>query len=342
MKTKSFSFDLPEHLIAQYPVERRGESRLMVVDPSSEQLEHKMISDLPNYIQPGSVLVFNDSKVIPGRIYGTSDSGGRVEFLLLEPSGESSWSALVSKRKKQKIGRKYSFPEGVVGEITAETEEGRIVRFAPRVDIPYLERHGSVPLPPYIKRDPEPSDRTRYQTVFAREYGSSAAPTAGLHFTDELLEELRRHDVVTASVTLHVGIGTFLPIRSSDVENHVMHRERYRITPEAAGTINRCRERGGKVVAVGTTSVRTLESAVTGTGIVPGEAETELFIYPGYRFKAVDQMLTNFHTPQSSLLVMVSAFAGMDIIKRAYSEAVQREYRFFSYGDAMFLTGTAQ
>jgi S-adenosylmethionine:tRNA ribosyltransferase-isomerase len=284
-------------------------------------------------------LVFNDSKVIPGRIHGSSESGGKVEFLLLNRIDDCSWSALVSKRKKQKIGRRYTFAEGVIGEITDFTEEGRIVTFDRPVDVPYLERHGSVPLPPYIKRDPEPADRRRYQTIYAREYGSAAAPTAGLHFTEELLDELRRRGVVTASVTLHVGIGTFLPIRSPEVEEHVMHRERYRISPEAADTINDRRKKGGKVVAVGTTSVRTLESAFKDGRIIPGEGSTELYIYPGYRFEAVDGMLTNFHTPESSLLVMVSAFAGIDTIKGAYREAVRREYRFFSYGDAMFLAG---
>ncbi len=341
MKTKNFSFELPEHLIAQYPAERRDRSRLMVVDPETEILEHRMVSDLPDYIEPGSVLVFNDSKVLPARIFGISDSGSTVEFLLLEPSDMSSWSALVSKGRKQKIGRRYTFPEGVTGVITGITEEGRIIRFDPPVDIPYLERNGSVPLPPYIKRAPEAEDRERYQTVYAREYGSAAAPTAGLHFTHELIEDLRSRDIVTVSVTLHVGIGTFLPIRSTEVEKHTMHRERYRITPEAAETINRRRREGGKAVAVGTTSVRTLESAFRGGGIVPGEASTDLYIHPGYRFRAVDQMFTNFHTPESSLLVMVSAFAGFETVTKAYREAVRREYRFFSYGDAMFITGAA-
>lgn len=349
MKTKTFSFDLPEELIAQHPAEERGTSRLMRVQRHSQSISHHSIQDLPDLLPKNAVVVMNNSRVRKARIYATTAHGGQVEFLLLEQRSPNRWKAMVSKAKKQKPGRTYTFPGDIQAEIISQEEEFRIVEFAPAIDDEYLDTYGHMPLPPYIRRQDTAEDSGRYQTVYASQTGSVAAPTAGLHLTDKILEVLAERGIELAHVTLHVGIGTFLPIRTEDVESHKMHTEHYAVPAETAAAVNRAKREGRPVCAVGTTSVRTLESAWNprgGTGgstgeLQAGEGSTDLYIYPGYQFKVVDQMLTNFHTPESSLLVMVSAFAGKDfgkeLIERAYNTAIQNRYRFFSYGDAMLI-----
>jgi S-adenosylmethionine:tRNA ribosyltransferase-isomerase len=338
MKTSNFSFDLPEELIAQYPSQRRGESRLMVVDRSAGSVSHHMLRELPDLLTRDTLMVFNNTRVRRARLFGTTEHGGEVEFLLIERLDETTWKTLTSKTKRQKPGRRYRFPDGVRGEITGAEGKFRHLRFTPPVDESYLQKWGKVPLPPYIKREATSQDEERYQTVFAEHTGSVAAPTAGLHFTPEILAELEERGIQRSEVTLHVGIGTFAPIRSDEVEEHRMHAEQYEIPRTTAERVNEFKFASGHICAVGTTSVRTLESATNSSGeVVPGPGETDLYIYPGYRFKTVDTMLTNFHTPESSLLVMVSAFAGKDLIDEAYRTAVEQRYRFFSYGDAMLI-----
>lgn len=337
MKTKTFSFDLPAELIAQHPAAERGTSRLMRLDRRSGSISHHSVKDLPELIPDKAVIVMNNSRVRKARIYATTEGGGQVQFLLLEQRGSRRWKAMVSKAKRQKPGRKYHFPDGVQAEIVALEDEFRIVEFTPRINDDYLDIHGHIPLPPYIRREDTAEDSGRYQTVYASETGSVAAPTAGLHLTDEILERLAQRGVELAHVTLHVGIGTFLPIRTDDVEAHKMHTEHYAVPEETADVINRAKREARPICAVGTTSVRTLESAWNSGRLQAGEGSTDLYIYPGYEFKVVDQLFTNFHTPESSLLVMVSAFAGKELIEKAYRTAVQKRYRFFSYGDAMLI-----
>ncbi|MDA8424698.1 MAG: tRNA preQ1(34) S-adenosylmethionine ribosyltransferase-isomerase QueA [Treponema sp.] len=347
MRTDDFSFDLPEDLIAQFPPERRGESRLLVLDRATGERRHAEVRRLASYIEPGTLMVFNDSRVRKARIYGEAlDTGARVEFLLLRRRGDGLWEATATKLKRQRPGRRYLFPESVEAEIVDDTEAGeasmerdgtRLLRFAPAIDDDYLDRAGHIPLPPYIRREDAPSDAERYQTVYARTVGSAASPTAGLHFTEELLDELRDRGIERATVTLHVGLGTFLPVRSEAVEAHRMHNEEYSVPEETALAVMHAKAEGRPVLAVGTTSLRTLESAWGEDGLRPGAGRTDIFIYPGYRFKAVDRLFTNFHTPRSTLLMLVSAFAGRERILEAYAEAVQLRYRFFSYGDAMLI-----
>ncbi len=337
MKTRTFSFELPEELIAQHPAERRGTSRLMVLNRRDGTIAHHSVTDLPSLLPEGSLLVLNDSRVRKARLYGTTSHGGKVQFLLLSHEPDGSWRCMVSKAKKQKPGREYFFPGDVTGKVLTADGELRTVEFSPPIDDGYLDVHGHIPLPPYIRREDTLLDSDRYQTVYAEKTGSVAAPTAGLHLTKALLNKLSETGVDTARVTLHVGIGTFLPIRTEDVEEHRMHREEYHIPAESATKITRAKQEGRKVCAVGTTSVRTLESAWREDELQAGEGATELYIYPGYTFGAVDMMFTNFHTPESSLLVMVSAFAGKKLIEKAYKNAVREQYRFFSYGDAMLI-----
>ncbi len=337
MKTSQFYFDLPKELIAQKPSDRRGTSRLILLDRKTGKTEHSSMENFPDFVESGSLMVVNNSKVRKARLYGLSSTGGRVEFLLTRQLDSLRWTAMVSKKKKQRIGKVFSFPGDIKGEITAEVEDLREVTFSKPVDDAYLDTYGHVPLPPYIKREDNDDDWKRYQTVYAEEYGSAAAPTAGLHFTDSILKRLRAKGVIIAPVTLHVGLGTFIPVRTENVEEHVMHEEEYEISEKSAELINSAKREGRKIVAVGTTSTRTLESAWTENGVKAGRASTSLYIYPGYSFKVVDQMLTNFHTPDSSLIILVSAFAGTENIKKAYREAVEMKYRFFSYGDAMFI-----
>lgn len=337
MKTKTFSFDLPEELIAQEPVRKRGTSRLMQLDRSSGKISHYHISDLSELLPSDSLLVLNNSRVRKARLFGLTENGGKVEFLLLSQNENGVWKCMVSKAKKQKIGKQYSFPGDVGGTIVGSEGEFRFISFDPEIDDGYLESHGHMPLPPYIKRQDTADDSERYQTVYAQKTGSVAAPTAGLHLTESIISELKGRGIDIVTLTLHVGIGTFLPIRTEEVESHRMHREEYYISPESAEKLNHAKKNQKPICAVGTTSVRTLESAWTEQGFREGEGATELFIYPGYEFKAVDMMLTNFHTPESSLLVMVSAFAGKDLIETSYHEAIRQRYRFFSYGDAMLI-----
>lgn len=353
MLTREFDYELPDDRIAQEPAPR-GTSRLLVLDaPAGSRERHRSVADLPEILRPGDLLVVNDTRVIPARIYGhrlldDGSRGARVELLLVERSGAAEeeavetpteWEALVRPGRKARPGTVLVFDEApdLRAEVTAKGGDGRHrVRFSAPVE-PHLERLGHVPLPPYIKRPDRPEDRQSYQTVFARRPGAIAAPTAGLHFTPELLERLEARGVERATVTLHVGIGTFKPVTAELVHEHEMDAERYEIPDEAADAIRRARERGGRVVAVGTTVVRTLESAARDDGTVaPGAGRTELFIVPGYRFRAVDALLTNFHLPRSTLLMLVCAFAGKDRVLEAYREAVAEGYRFYSYGDAMF------
>jgi S-adenosylmethionine:tRNA ribosyltransferase-isomerase len=350
VRTDDFSFDLPEELIAQHPSERRGESRLMTLDRASGAIgHHPSVSRLPELVEPGTLMVFNDSRVRKARLFATAlDTGAKVEFLLLRRLADGSWEAAATKLKKQRPGRRYALPEGVQARVLGPGEsresDGRpradtlLLSFDPPIDEAYLERSGHVPLPPYIKREDSSEDDERYQTVYSRAVGSAACPTAGLHFTGELLAALDARGVKRATVTLHVGLGTFLPVRSETIEGHSMHEEEYSVPEETAGAIMEAKAEGLPVLAVGTTSLRTLESAwADGEGLRAGGGSTRIFIYPGYRFKAVDALFTNFHTPKSTLLMLVSAFAGREAILAAYAEAVQERYRFFSYGDAMLI-----
>lgn len=457
MKTDDFNFDLPEELIAQFPPEKRGESRLLVLDRDTGKLTHSMVRNITDFVEPGTLMVFNNSKVRKARVYAEAeDTRSKLEFLLLKRRSDELWEVSVTKLKRQKIGRRYRFPEGVIAEVVGgdpesppvpapdagqagaaarsaagfnpERDATRLLKFVPPIDEAYLDRVGHIPLPPYIKRDDEASDIERYQTVYAKEPGSAACPTAGLHFTDQILEGLDAHGVEREFITLHVGLGTFLPVRSENIEDHSMHEEEYTVSPEVAAAVNRAKAEGRTLLAVGTTSVRTLESAWVDLGLsgaagaaaararievaasgcsparpcgssapaqpsdasagaAPGAASaagqdrnhlrfpyallsaaeksgpayaayveaaaasaaarggyleaghnaTHIFIYPGIKYNVVDRLFTNFHTPKSTLIMLVSAFAGRDRIMAAYAEAVKQRYRFFSYGDAMLI-----
>lgn len=352
MLTSDFRFELPEELVAQNPSGERGNDRLLLLDRATGYLKDVFFSDFPSLIDPRSLVVFNDSRVRHARVYATADSSGsRAEFLLISSRrlpgyGEGTlWKAMVRNAKRHRVGRGYSFDDGtrarivdVPGEETGGSEF-RFLEFSRPIDDEWLDAHGHMPLPPYIRRQDALTDAERYQTVYARETGSVAAPTAGLHFTDGVLAEMDRRGIERVSVTLHVGLGTFLPVRAERIENHAMHEESYAISAETAGRITRAKRDGRPVVAVGTTSVRTLESAwdVETASLRPGDGSTRIFIYPGYRFRVVDALFTNFHTPESTLLMLVSAFAGKDAVLRAYAHAVAERYRFFSYGDSMFI-----
>jgi S-adenosylmethionine:tRNA ribosyltransferase-isomerase len=352
VKTTDFSFNLPAEQIAQFPPEHRGESRLMILDRQNHSRTHSMVKNLPDLIEPGSLLVFNNSKVRKARLFGTSvDTDAEVEFLLLNNLGEGLWKCMIKRAKRRRVGSRYVFAaQGSDTEVTKiytedareavierEDNEFRYIRFNQLIDDAWLDAHGHIPLPPYIKREDELSDSERYQTVYAKVTGSSAAPTAGLHYTEELLAELQRRGIERTFVTLHVGLGTFLPVRAEHITDHVMHEESYSISEEAAEAVNRAKRDGRKVIAVGTTSVRTLESAWTEGQLPAGEGATSIFIYPGYQFNVGDSLFTNFHTPESTLLMLVSAFAGKDFIMQSYEDAVNEGYRFFSYGDAMLI-----
>ncbi|MCX7025613.1 MAG: tRNA preQ1(34) S-adenosylmethionine ribosyltransferase-isomerase QueA [Spirochaetes bacterium] len=337
MKTSDFSFDLPERLIAQSPSDQRGADRLFVLRRRDGRRTHVSMSVLPDFVPDGAVMVFNDSRVRKARVFGQADTGARVEFLFTRRTGHSEWEAMCGKLRKQTVGKKYSFPEGIEAEIVAEGADVRILRLSRDFDEAWFERNGHVPLPPYIKRADGTPDAERYQTVYARDHGSVAAPTAGLHFTDALLGALDARGVRRVFITLHVGMGTFMPVRSERVEDHRMHTERFSIPTETAREIETAKREGRPVIAIGTTSVRTMESAWEGDGFAMTEGETDIFITPGYRFKVVDGLFTNFHTPESTLLMLASAFAGREFILSAYDEAVRENYRFFSYGDAMLI-----
>ncbi len=352
MQTNDFRFDLPEELIAQNPSGERGADRLLALDRATGAIRDAFFADFPSLVDPESLLVFNDSRVRHARVYATADSSGsRAEFLLVAerrlPGVEPGtvWKAMARNAKRHRVGRGYTFDDGtragivdVPGEETAGSEF-RFLEFSRPIDDDWLDANGHMPLPPYIRREDGLADADRYQTVYARETGSVAAPTAGLHFTDGVLGELDRRGIERVTVTLHVGLGTFLPVRSEKIEDHAMHEESYGVSAAAAEAVTRAKRDGRPVVAVGTTSVRTLESAwdeETGS-LRSGGGATRIFIYPGYRFRVVDALFTNFHTPESTLLMLVSAFAGKDAVFRAYAHAVKKRYRFFSYGDSMFI-----
>lgn len=341
MKTSDFKFELPEELIAQDPLPDRSSSRLMVVDKNTGEVTHRIFRDIVAYLKPGDCLVINDTKVIPARLIGAREgTGGQVEILLLKRRENDIWETLVRPGKKCRAGARIEFGGGELkAEITEVLPDGnRLVQFEYEgIFEEVLDRLGQMPLPPYITH--KLKDKNRYQTVYARYEGSAAAPTAGLHFTKELLNEIEQMGVRIARVTLHVGLGTFRPVKVENVLEHHMHSEYYHVSKEAADLINETRQRGGRIISVGTTSTRTLESVASEDGtIVPGSGNTEIFIYPGYRFKAVDCLITNFHLPESTLLMLVSALAGREHILAAYEEAVRERYRFFSFGDAMFIT----
>jgi len=338
METKDFSFDLPEELIAQYPPAERGKSRLLVLDRASGKRAHKMVADLPDLLPQDALLVFNDSRVRKARLFGIAEETGvRAEFLLVERWGENRWKVMAKRAKRRRVGSRYRFEGGLTGEIEGEEGEFRILSFSAPVDDPWLDLHGHIPLPPYIKRQDDAGDEDRYQTVYARSTGSAAAPTAGLHFTEEILGALRRRGIETVFVTLHVGLGTFLPVRSDRLEDHKMHEEVYTVGEKTAEMVERAHAEGRPIVAVGTTAVRTLESAWKNGRLERGSSSTSIFIYPSYRFKVVNSLFTNFHTPESTLLMLVCAFAGRDLILDTYAEAIREKYRFFSYGDAMWI-----
>lgn len=340
MKTSDFDYRLPEELIAQTPLEKRDESRLMVLHRCDGSREHRSFKDVIGYLNPEDTLVVNDTRVLPARLIGKkAGSGGRIEFLLLKRLDGDTWEVLVKPGRKALEGVEVVFGEGRIrAHILKHLDEGvRHVAFSYEgVFEEALDEVGVMPLPPYIHASLQ--DRERYQTVYARQTGSAAAPTAGLHFTPQLLEAIRAKGVAIVPVLLHVGLGTFRPVKVEDVASHVMHSEYYEVSPEAARTLNERRLAGGRIVCVGTTSARTLETVTTASGVVmPGSGQTSIFIYPGYRFKAVDALITNFHLPQSTLLMMISALAGRDRVLAAYREAVEKRYRFFSFGDAMLI-----
>ena len=338
MLVDDFDFELPPEAIAQEP-RPRGESRLLRL-AATGAARHRTVADLPKILRPGDLLVLNDTRVIPSRLFGERPGGGAVEALLVEPApgGESvRWIALTRPGRKSRPGVRLDFG-GLEAEVEAVQDDGsRILHFS-EDPLPHLDRLGHLPLPPYIERADNAADRERYQTVYSRQAGAIAAPTAGLHFTSEILADLTSHGIETTTLTLHVGLGTFKPMKVAKVADHQMEAERYEVPPAAAAAVARTRERGGRVVAVGTTATRTLETVATGDGqIAPGSGRTALFITPGFPFRVVDVLMTNFHLPRSTLLLLVSAFAGRESILAAYAEAIREGYRFYSYGDAMLL-----
>ena len=339
LKTSDYYFDLPQELIAQDPLKDRAASRLLVMNTKTGEIEHRIFSDIKEYLQPGDTLVLNDTKVIPARLLGTKEgTGAGVEILLLKRLRANQWETLVRPGKKLKPGARVTFGDGSLKAVILDIlEEGnRLVEFEYEgIFEEVLDRLGEMPLPPYITHKLE--DKNMYQTVYARYEGSAAAPTAGLHFTQELLDEIRAAGVNTAFVTLHVGLGTFRPVKVDDVTSHHMHTEWYQVSEEAAQLINRTHQQGHRVICVGTTACRTVESASDDDGIVhAGSDNTSIFIYPGYRFKVMDALITNFHLPESTLIMLVSAFAGREQVLGAYEEAIKLGYRFFSFGDACF------
>ena len=339
MKVAEFKYNLPEELIAQVPITKRDESRLMVLNRDSKIIEHKVFKNIIEYLKPGDVLVRNNTKVIPARIYGKKETGANVEFLLLNNIEGDIWESIVRPGNKLHVGTKVIFGDGILKAEILDILEGgtRKVKFEYNgIFNEILDQIGLMPLPPYIHE--ELKEKDRYQTVYAKFQGSAAAPTAGLHFTDELLEKIKEKGVEIANVTLHVGIGTFRPVKEETVELHQMHSEHFYIKQEDVEKINKAKKEGRRVIAVGTTSCRVLESIADENGFVKEiEEDTSIFIYPGYKFKCVDGLITNFHLPESTLLMLVSALAGKDFIMGAYEEAVKEKYRFFSFGDAMFI-----
>ena len=339
MNKSEFWYDLPEELIAQTPIKERDHSRLMLLDKDTGAIEHRHFYELPDMLEKGDCLVLNDSRVLPARLLGNRETGGAVELVLLRDLGNNCWECLSRPGRKTQPGTRLSFGDGILKAEVAECAEGgnKIVRFEYEgIFLEILDKLGKMPLPPYIKE--ELTDRERYQTVYSRELGSAAAPTAGLHFTEELLNIIRAKGVNIAFVTLHVGLGTFRPVKEENIEDHLMHSEFCIIPKETAETVNSAKLNGGRIISVGTTSCRTLESFADDNGIIaPGSGWTDIFIYPGYKFKCIDCLITNFHLPESTLVMLVSALAGKENVLNAYKEAVDERYRFFSFGDAMFI-----
>ena len=339
MKKSDFYFDLPEELIAQTPLSERDASRLLCLDRATGELVHRHFHDMVSLLSPGDCLVINDSKVLPARLLGRRPTGGAAELVLLRDLGDDCWECLCRPGRRLREGAEIVFGDGQLIATVEEILSGGNRRMHFQYDgifLEVLDALGKMPLPPYIKEELE--DRDRYQTVYARELGSAAAPTAGLHFTPELLDKIRSKGVFIAPVTLHVGLGTFRPVKEDEIEQHEMHSEYCIIPEETARTVNACKDAGGRIIAVGTTSCRTLESFSDGNGILsPCSGWTDIFIYPGYRFRCVDALITNFHLPESTLIMLVSAFAGREQILHAYEEAIRERYRFFSFGDAMFI-----
>ena len=345
MRTDDFNFDLPEELIAQHPLEQRDHSRLLVLDKHSGNITHKRFDNILEYLVPGDVLVINNTRVIPARLFGMKEGGtAHIEVLLLKPveNQPDHWEVLVRPGKRVKVGAKVVFGEGkMTGTVVDDTDTGRIMKFEYNgIFNEILDELGTMPLPPYIKAKLD--DQERYQTVYAKERGSAAAPTAGLHFTKELLAEVKARGIEVVEVLLHVGLGTFRPVQVDDIHSHKMHSEYYRITQDAADTINKALDEGRRVIAVGTTSTRTLESAAKDGRVVAGDGDTSIFIYPGYQFQVLSGLITNFHLPKSTLVMLVSALAGREHVLHAYEEAVKERYRFFSFGDAMFIADVDQ
>lgn len=341
MKKSDFYFDLPQELIAQTPLKERDHSRLLCLDKKTGEIGHHHFYDILSFLKKGDLLVINDSRVLPARIYGENEKGGKLEILLLKEKEKDTWEMLVKPGKRAKIGSRLSFGGGILcGEILDITEEGnRICRFTYNGANIYevLDQIGQMPLPPYITE--KLSDKERYQTVYSNEIGSAAAPTAGLHFTQELLEKIEDMGVKIARVTLHVGLGTFRPVKTDNILEHTMHSEHYTLSKETADLINETKKNGGRVIAVGTTSCRTLEAAGSkGLPLTADDDNTSIFIYPGYEFKVIDALITNFHLPESTLIMLVSALAGRENVLNAYETAIKEEYRFFSFGDAMFIS----
>lgn len=340
MKTSDFYFDLPEELIAQVPLEKRDKSRLMVLNKENGEIHHKSFTDILDYLKQGDCLVLNDTRVIPARLFGTKDTGANVEFLLLKRIDKDKWQTLVKPGKRAKIGSKFFFGNNneLTGEIVDLAEEGtRIIEFTYEgIFEEVLDKLGNMPLPPYITETLE--DRERYQTVYSKNRGSAAAPTAGLHFTEELLHKIQEKGVKIAYVTLHVGLGTFRPVKVDSILEHKMHSEFYMVSKEAAELINATKLNGGRIISVGTTATRTLETVGNNDGMIhEGNGWTDIFIYPGYKFKVIDGLLTNFHLPESTLIMLVSSLSSRENVLNAYNEAVKERYRFFSFGDAMLV-----
>lgn len=338
MLVTDFDYDLPQELIAQHPMEPRDHSRLLVVDKKTGEIEHEHFYNLVNYLKPGDVLVFNDTRVIPARLHGTKDTGAHVEVFLLTRRDATDWEVLVRPGKKLQVGAKINFSDELSCEVIEHTDfGGRVVRFKyDGIFEEILDRLGETPLPPYITAPLE--DKERYQTVYNRERGSAAAPTAGLHFTKELLQKIKDIGCEEVFVTLHVGLGTFRPVSEAKIEDHKMHKEFYTVSQEAADAVNKAKAEGRRIIAVGTTAVRTLEAAGADGQLHAGSSWTNIFIYPGYKFRLVDDLVTNFHLPQSTLLMLVSTLSTREIMLQTYKKAVEEKYRFFSFGDAMFIT----
>ena len=340
MNVSDFHFDLPDELIARYPLEQRSASRMLSLDGATGAIGHRRFGDLLDFLNPGDLLVFNDTRVIPARLFGKKETGGQVEILMERLTGEHDMLAHVKASKALRPGQSIFLEDG--SRLIMQGRQGALFHLSSEAEEPLLallERIGHMPLPPYVDRPDETSDRERYQTVYARESGAVAAPTAGLHFDDEMLGQLEKKGVEQAFVTLHVGAGTFQPVRVDKIEEHVMHSEVASVPELTVKAVQAARARGGRVVAVGTTSVRSLESASSNGELSAFQGETDIFIHPGYRFNTVDALITNFHLPESTLIMLVSAFAGYDNTMAAYRAAVDEQYRFFSYGDAMFITG---